>query len=86
MGVSYFDQVHFSNCLRSAIKKKNLSVKKFQEMYLPDESFYNVRNWTYGVCMPRPEPMQKLVDIFGWNRVKRWLRFDFDTTSKKQVS
>lgn len=86
MTYTYFDTKHFGDCLRKAIARKKLSMRAFQRTYFPEMRYMTVYRWTKGTCMPKPEQMQTLIDIFGWNRVKRWLRFTFDTTSKKQVS
>lgn len=86
MKCTYFDKKHFGNCLRAAIARKKFSTRAFQRTYFPELRYMKVYRWTKGMCMPKPEQMQTLIDIFGWNRVKRWLRFNFDTTSEKQFS
>jgi predicted transcriptional regulator len=83
---SYFDREHFANRLKTAVEKKQMTHRQFQETYFSEVPLSTVRRWLYGDSMPKPEQMQVIVDIFGWNRVKRWLRFTFDTTSKKQLS
>lgn len=86
MKYTYFDTKHFGICLRAAIARKKLSMRAFQRTYFPEMMYMTVYRWTKGLCMPKPEQMQTLIDIFGWRRVRLWLRFTFDTTPKKQIS
>lgn len=83
---SYFDRLYFGERLRNAVKKKKMTYVKFQETYFPEIPISTVRGWLYGLSIPKPKQMQTLIDIFGWSRVRSWLRFAFDTTPKKQIS
>ena len=83
---TYFDRTYFAKCLRSAVKKKQITYRQFQETYFPEIPISTVRGWLYGLAMPKTDSMQTLIDIFGWSRVRTWLRFAFDTTPKKQIS
>lgn len=83
---SYFDRAYFGRRLQNAVKKKRMTYSQFQETYFPEIPFSTVRGWLYGFSMPKPEQLQVIVDIFGWSKVRSWLRFTFDTTPKKQIS
>ena len=82
---TYFDRVYFGKCLQNAVKKKKITYRQFQETYFPEIPISTVRGWLYGHAMPKTDSMQTLIDIFGWSRVRSWLRFTFDTTPKKQL-
>jgi predicted transcriptional regulator len=83
---TYFDRVYFGKCLQNAVKKKKMTYRQFQETYFSEIPISTVRGWLYGLAMPKTDSMQTLIDIFGWGRVRSWLRFTFDTTPKKQIS
>lgn len=82
---SYFDKAYFGNRLQNAVNKKHMTHRQFQETYFPEIPLSTVRGWLYAVSMPKAEEMQTIVNIFGWVKVKRWLRFTFAPAPKKQL-